>query len=373
MSGVLGDRMKQNGESVHLFGLPARARGGFTLVEVLIAATIMVIALFGILGTAFSALKHAAGPENVQQSIKLGQERLDYFRSQPNPYLAAGGTYYEPSPGGPRSYLPDYSRPPAGNGVNIVFNNGPSLFVREYLFGFDEHRSGSTNNGTNMVDNGRTLAENRSRVAAQGAPGAARNYGPNEIPPQALTVYTGGTIPDTPVDGIVPNPEDNAKWSGDSTYVDKGVAVGATGGVTKYFTFAQRANDGIRATAGGATCPDAVKFVREVWVQTNNPNFTTDECPQIGVTLEGAGLGNQGGIQAFQPPQIKNLPPYVVAVTVRVFARDKQTKQISLADAGMDGARARVRLIPEATGIVGPGYDRQHPLVTMVGYYGLRR
>lgn len=360
----------------------ACGRAGFTLVEVLIAAGIMVIALSGILSLAFNALSHAKAPANVQQALKFAQERLDYFRAQPNPYMAVGGTYFEPPEGGPRNYAPDYSQPPAGSDVNIIFNKKPALFLREYLYGVDEHGLGKDAGGN---DAGRTDAQGRSQLsAAEGAAGS-RKYGINEIPPTPTTVHDAATGKDLEVSGIVPNRDDSSDFDGTSAYIDYGFkvtpAIGGPAPTPDYYTFAPRANDDVRPAAGGAPFDPAIKFVREVWIQTNNPNFSTTYCPKKSDnedTSANSELDKFGGLDqnsdALVPAVIPEIPPYVVAVTVRVFLRDVQTKTFDLnAPAAFDSVRMGADKTAERSSTDGPGYDRRHPLITLVGYYGLRR
>jgi prepilin-type N-terminal cleavage/methylation domain-containing protein len=334
-------------------------RSGFTLVEVLIASTIMVIGLLGILGLAFNAIKKADTPETVQQAIKLGQERLDYFRGFRNAYMVAGGTYYPP----PARNQRDYNLSPDGNTVNNVFNGAPALFVREYLYAFDEHRAG-VYKGNLAVDGGHAAMRERGKLLAP--QGANATFAPNEIPPTPALTAGGAAIW-----GVCPNPDD-VPYPGNSSYIANGFAVTPPGAVQPYsFTYAPRANDQIRAT--GTALDPAIKFVREVWIQTNNPGgFPGARCPDMAKIRMGAGLSTLGGLQyaANLPATQTNLPAFTVAVTVRVFARDPRTLTIVGTD---PGSATSTRLLPESTTTSGPGYNRSHPLVTMVGYYGLRR
>ncbi|MDB5100873.1 MAG: hypothetical protein JWM80_5294 [Cyanobacteria bacterium RYN_339] len=338
-------------------------RRGFTLVEVLIAAGIMVIGLTGILSLAMNAVKRSDAPEKVQDAIKYGQERLDYFRGQSNPYRAAGGTWYLPPE------LPDtnnFNDSTTGINCNVVFNTAPALFVREYLYGFNEHRYGNDVAG---VDPGRKAADAR-RTAVMTL--AARVFAANEIPPTPNTVTVAGAV--KIVKGIVPNPDKALEPTpGNASYIYNGFAT-VNGPSTFYFSYMPRANDKFRATAAGMPLPKEVQFVREVWVQTSLPPFAkaglTGFFPSDG-TIASTNLSNPGNLNGygglgFSPPATQtNLPPYVVAVTVRVFARDAQQSNIIATDPGAGNERV--------TATTGPGYFRDKPLVTMVGYYGLRR
>jgi hypothetical protein len=206
---------------------------------------------------------------------------------------------------------------------------------------------------------------------------ATRTFGANEIPPTPNTI----TVPPPPavggivniVRGVVPNPDRAAPPTGANTaYIYNGFTV-AAGATPYYYTYMPRANDQFRATAGGMALPPEIKYVREVWVQTSLPSFqragvdnrfpASGWLPSTNFAAPGT-LNTYGGAGIMPPAAQANLPPYTVAVTVRVFARDKQTTTIAAAD---PGAAMRV------TATSGPGYARTKPLVTMVGYYGLRR
>jgi hypothetical protein len=126
--------------------------------------------------------------------------------------------------------------------------------------------------------------------------------------------------------------------------------------------------------------PRTVKFVREVWVQSNSPlgrPFGSRGLEFVGTAPTAQALYGAGGDgaqtletfeRAVQGPNTNtgtmamDVPLWVVTVTVRVFLRDP-TILIIENSAGVQGStRGR-----------GAGYDPRRPLATLVGYFGLRR
>ncbi|MFN3431140.1 MAG: hypothetical protein ACK46X_14455, partial [Candidatus Sericytochromatia bacterium] len=205
--------------------------------------------------------------------------------------------------------------------LNNNYNQNPTIFVREYLYG----TTAGEMKGVGDSDLG--MANQRRRTL--NGQGLAGSFSLNQVPATRAGL-----------DRVLPNVNTN----------DTAYAIGNFG-VGKRQAPAARANAALTTTNAGAI-PTDVKFVREVWVQTNHPSF-------------GAGPA-VGGTWYRVPPRADNLPPYTVAVTVRVFARD--TRTITWSDA-VAGGGANVR----NADFSGPGYDPTKPLAVVVGYFGLRR
>ncbi|MFP5501595.1 MAG: prepilin-type N-terminal cleavage/methylation domain-containing protein [Candidatus Sericytochromatia bacterium] len=288
--------------------LPGRGRG-FTLLEVLVAATVVVIALLGVASTAANILQRSQNPSAIEAATLFANERLNYFRSQTDPFRAVGGTHYAPPP---RPNAPERNNDP---NLNNSFNTAPVLLVREYLYAEDENRY---QNQLTNVDEGKRNKNREGYTTYAGTP-----VGRNEIPPMPPTYHR-----------VQPN--ENGPTDAPAARADGLV-----------FLEAPRANDLIGTGAGQTAALDAsVAFVREVWVQTNHPLMTAGSpAPGLGIL----------------PAAHANLPPYTVAVTVRVFQRDPRTNRLNL---GVD------RRQNDGSG---PGYVLNRPTAEMVGYFGLRR
>lgn len=293
-----------------------RKRVGFTLLEVLGAAVILTIALLGISAAAAGMLKKSKAPNKVETASILANERLSYFRSQSDPFRAVGGTHYNPPNRGETDWG---KRADANNRFNcaVTGNDGtnfPTLFVREYLYSAEEGQFKNAD-GT---DSGRNN-QNRELV--------------NTVPDLPTTV--------PPYVRVFPNV--------DGTPTVDAVPAGLNAGV---FTFARRANDDLRVQDGDAL-PPSIAFVREVWVQTNHPEFTP--------------LGLAAPALVVTPNVVRFLPPYTVAVTVKTYARIPEVTRL-----------AAIRPVIHANtglqkGDASLAYDPTRPLAEVVGFFGLRR
>lgn len=349
-------------------GRAVQRRGGFTLVEVVIAASVLVIALFGILGMAFHTYKKSDVADEAITASNLASERLAYFRSHTNPYKAVGGTFYAPPRA--RNEL-DLNQDRGTNRSNLhnVWNNRPVLFVREYLFG---QSAGRFKNAVTGVDEG--VRSSRARHAESNPNTAAGS--------QSRVNYVAPTPMDATIDGIYPNWGNTAAVPGNVT-ASQSIRLDGASPVNFNFRPAPRANDGLRGASGVINQMAAsVRYVREVWVQTNHPlgapftgnpdesvatvaiNYPAFYTGAAGTTvitnqiLRGAQAGVGAGLSSIK------IPNWVVTVTVRVFARDPLIKNI--ADAA---TTAKTKAVGGLSGI---GYDPARPLATAVGYFGVR-
>lgn len=293
-------------------------RRGFTLPEVLIASTILVIALMGVGGMVANLMRKATAPNLAEQATIFASERLAYYRGQVRPYQAVGGTYYPPPE---RRDQVDINADPTYH--NAGYNRHAVLFVREFLYGQDEGQSGK--NGATDPNAG----SDSGYYNADRTPAAGLRYGRNEVPPTNPAwdrVVANDDRDLNPVPAPVP-------------------PINKPGTLIAY---APRANSELVA---GSLLGESVKFVREVWVQTNLPYFPAGADANFDATLPAA----------LAPPQIGALPPYTVAVTVRVYPRDRAHRQYTAGE------------FIGATG-TGRGYDRSRPpLAEVSGYFGLRR
>lgn len=287
--------------------------------EVLAASAILVIAMAAISSTVSMALRKAKTPGQTEAAALLASERLHYYRSQADPYRAAGGTHYTD---------PDINRLAINHNT---FDGNPRMFVREYLYGT------TANEVKSAVGPPDAGLANQRRRALVGDPGNA--WALNQIPVTAPGVSR-----------VLPNPN--------GTVINPApTALAGVPGATE--VLAPRANARISPTGTPAdrNIPGDIKFVREVWVQTNFP----DSIPGIGNLLA------LNGQWIFPPGASRNLPEYTVALTVRVFARDPLTRTLGLESALPPGLN-----VPRS-GVTGPGYDARKPLAVIVGYFGLRR
>lgn len=291
-------------------------RPGVTIMEVLAASAILVVAMAAISSTVSMALRKAKTPGQTEAAALLAAERLHYFRSQADPYRAAGGTHYTD---------PDVNRI-AGNHNN--FDGNPRMFLREYLYGTtaNELKAGAVDVG---------LANQRRRNLVGDAGNA---WALNQIPVTPPGVSR--VLPN--INGTVINPLPTA--------------IAAIPGATEVLVARANAQISPTGTAADRNIGGDIKFVREVWIQTNFPN-----------SLPIADLGVLAGQWIFPPGPARNLPDYTVALTVRVFARDPLTRTLGLESALPPGLN-----VPR-NGVTGPGYDARKPLAVIVGYFGLRR
>jgi type II secretory pathway pseudopilin PulG len=285
--------------------------------EVLAASAILVIAMAAISSTVSMALRKSKTPGQVEAAALLAAERLNYYRSQADPYRAAGGTHYTD---------------PAVNALednHNSFNRTPRLFVREYLYGPSTNEQVSRTSGVDQ----RSATQRRRNLT-----GVAGNWAYNQIP-----VTPAG------VSRVLPNVDNPTV-----TPVPFAMALLPTGATTQ--VLAPRAN--ARISPAGTPADRNIrnvdiKFVREVWIQTHFPR-------SMGFIWPDAVSGNF----VSPPAPARNLPQYTVALTVRVFARDPRTWTLGPLPANGDVPR---------DGTTGPGYDPRKPLASFVGYFGLRR
>ena len=73
-----------------------RDRRGFTLIEVMIAIFILVVALSGLIGVTVMAIKGNDFSKKMTTATTLAKDRMEQVKNLPydSPYLNAGTTYY---------------------------------------------------------------------------------------------------------------------------------------------------------------------------------------------------------------------------------------------------------------------------------------
>jgi hypothetical protein len=382
-----------------------RPKSGFSLVEVIVASSVLVVALFGIMAAAFQSYKRSDVGDEYMTASLLCAERLDYFRSQRDPYRAVGGTWYEP-PADPKREV-DFNTDPQ---VHLIANETPILFVREFVVASTENRYKA-----GAVDVGKLAQGNRN--------GTTPLERVNWIPDTPDRVPNGLPNAGQRVDVVLPN--------GDCTNfgVPASQPLTATGPIptvlgppipgfptTRVFNFlkAPRCNERLRLDPALTAInmrsadqildvPPAVRYIREVWVQTHHPLGRA-------FAAGGPGSGNRTGIDDTYPGAVQPTPgfyglaaaapglgcnynqiprvviaraagsgntstgasraliaPYVVAVTVRTFLRNPRVRTLVPSGNTVDGS-------VDVNGFkAGMGYDPARPLATMTGYFGLRR
>ena len=343
-------------------------RGGFTLVEVVIAASVLVIALFGILAMAFHTYKKTDVADEAITAANLATERLAYFRAHPNPFKAVGGTFYAP----PRARnLVDLNLARGNNRARLhnVWNENPVLFAREWLYSTSESRYRNAAAGT---DEGRDAARMRQREGAN-ASAAERALRVNFIETTPVDISIDGVFPDHGVGAAKP-----------AVQTEDDYPTALDGGSDEDFVYmpAPRANEGIRVPFN--QLPASVRYVREVWVQTNHPlgkpflNQNDESVRDVAIDWPAFYTGAVGtdiidnfikrgdnAVTAASGVATIRMPAWVITVTVRVYARDPLIK--NLTDAGAVG-----RTKGALAGYDGLGYDPTKPLATAVGYFGVR-
>ena len=343
-------------------------RLGFTILEVLIAAVVMTIALVGLGAVVAGAVRRASAPSQIEQAALLAEERLNYFRGQANPFVACGGTYYDP-PAQKGQVDPDDA--PPSDGLHNVdgtcnLNTGgdpaagvapgkPALFVREYLYDPTEGAIGRLAAGPEAGADEGYESQNRGIQAQLG------NYGINEIPPtpaQVSGVNVTRVIANDDSLAAAPAPVALANPDGG------GIPIG-------YQVTAPRANDDIRATGPvpgsdpemprgtpQGYLPPGIHYVREVWVQTHHPNYKSASNP-----VPAFGWLNP-------PDEPTGVPDYVVSITVRVYARDPRVGLIDLTNP----ASTAPGPMGYPPGKGSPGYDfDKPPLAEVTSFIGLQR
>ncbi|MEB3223230.1 MAG: prepilin-type N-terminal cleavage/methylation domain-containing protein [Candidatus Sericytochromatia bacterium] len=297
----------------------ARARKGFTLIEAMVAVGILVAALGAMAGVGASLTRKARTPDDVSKGAWLAAERLNYFRSQHGAlgsdlvrgsvsgFVAAGGTYYPP-PADARLLGQDKNRIAAYH--NVDFNRRPALFAREYLYDTAEVARSAVGGDVDSE-----TARRRAYVPGQ-------RFAVNEIP------TTPSRVAGKQVTRVFPNTGHDATVPANVVHPDATLAIPAP-----------RANDHLRE--GASVAEPTLRFVREVWVQPMHPMFP--EAPAAGVPANA--------------PAFVVAPPYGVAVTVRVFLKDRKVRNIKAS--------------PNASGTEGPGHDPRMVLAELVGIVGI--
>ncbi len=360
------ERKRVPGRGEHV----VQQRGGFTLVEVVIAASVLVIALFGILAMAFHTYKKSDVADEAITAANLATERLAYFRSHSNPFKAVGGTFYAP-PRARNEVDLNQARGTNRAQVHNIWNKSPRLFVREYLYATSTSRFKNPTTGEDEgLDNMRDRhAQNDPNTIAGAA--ARRNF----IAPTNTA--------DRNIDGIFPDWGDAGTRPGNHT-VSHSAMLDGSNAQTMTFQPAPRANDALRGYPL-AQLPASVRYIREVWVQTNHPlgePFNPGDDEVVGtLTLSAPAFYTAAGGTAVIDSQIRRgantafggagsgvsvirMPAWVATVTVRVFVRDPLVKTILN---NVSAVRAK-----GASGFEGLGYDPTRPLATAVGYFGVR-
>jgi hypothetical protein len=342
----------------------ATNRGGFTLVEVVIASSVLVIALFGILSMAFHTFTKADVNEDAIAAANLAAERLAYFRAHDNPFRAAGGTFYAPPRARGRVDLNQNVRTVRAD-LHNVWNVRPVLLVREWLYANSERRFG--NRGAD-IDDGRQ----------------------NQIDRHSATKRVN-FVPLVPSDaaGVFPNDGTNGTAPTFRNTSPAAYPISFDNGTTQTFKFypAPRANDAIRGAVNAPNFTADLRFCREVWIQTNSPlgapyiNGATDNTASNGAPTWPAFYGTGGGGNALVNAIARGaqsstsggvntlrMPEWVITVTVRVFARDPKVRNLDPTASNATGAYGPVR----SNLTTGWGYDPTRPLATAVGYFGVR-
>lgn len=363
------------------------AKKGFTVLEVVVASSVLVVALVGVMSGAFAVLRTSKNSDLTLQAANLASERLAYFRSCPNPYIAVGGTYY-PAPENPRTHR-DYNSIDWWQGFHNVWNDRPVLLVREWLYGTTEPTARSVLNNANPTN---ALARKFAQTNA-GAPAADLPI--NAIPPMPKSIPGTGTQTAT-VAGVYPDWFNNT--AGARLVEPRPIFVNSPPGGEPAapqvaFIPAPMANERFRGltgltdgSEGAGELPRTIKFVREVWVQTNSPlgqpfgnvagGFVADRnYPEPPLATYGAGGAGAPGLASLRREvngaagdgtMVMDVPLWVVTVTVRVFAREPSVLVIQntagLRQSQTGSGRRR-----------GLGYDPTKPLATLTGYFGLRR
>lgn len=384
-------------------GVKVKSRTGFTLIEVVVASTVLVIALFGIMAAAFNTYRKSDITDEYTTASLLAAERLDYFRSQRDPYKAVGGTWYPPPLDRKRDV--DFNQ---DNQVHVIANDSPTLFLREYVVSTSENRFRDP-----LRDLGKTGQRQRNASAATIDEASARRI--NWIPDTPETIPAGLPGAGSKVDGIIPNTDVEGTLTRVQQLPAKATSKGGTADRPFNFYRAPRCNEILEFDPGaltpvvtgqklrGATIRNlspSVRFVREVWIQTNHPLGRPFASSQVDVapgglpTLPGFytspaavpgpelidGVAN--GAYSDLPKKIIGravnggnttlkvsataIPPWMVAVTIRVFRRDARVASIK-----PDSRSVNADADGPLTG--GLSYDPARPLATMVGYFGLRR
>ena len=335
-----------------------RARLGFSLVEVLIASAVISSALLAILGAVSVIFKSSRNTGVVMTAALLATERLDYFQGQTNPYIAAGGTWY-PAPFR-RNELDMNQVQDLHNRFQRIADVTPYLFVREWLYDTTEKRY---SDNSAVPDQGRRGQAGRSTGAAV-----------NVIPPTPVFFPAPPDPNSRPVSGVFPNlnnPPNLADVSVPNNWETN----------TYRFIPAPRANAVDPFTGAnignGSALPPSIRYMREVWVQTNQPELTNAPvgCPWAGltgptefplVTYPAGSLWRPAAVGA------NSVPPWVATVTVRVFARDPLCRTWNRNGPVLDGSTAATAYTP-ANRVNSMGYDPRRPLAVVTGYFGLRR
>lgn len=297
-------------------------RPGFTLIEALVAALVLVVSLMALGGLVAGVTRKSRTPDDLGRAAWFAAERMSYFRSQlgqrslgrsdgtVSGFVAAGGTYYPPPPD---SRLLDRNTVQAYH--NLAANRRPALLVREYLY--------------DTPDLGRAVLEGNvsGDMPRRRAWVPNQRFAVNEIPLTPAILREGANT--FGVTRVFANPIDEAEPPAPENHPDGTVAIPAP-----------RANDHLRGRTFPMTEP-ALRFVREVWFQTMHPLFPA---------------GPAGGVPAFAPRFVPS-PPYGVVLTVRVFLRNPRVRLYSpvAVDAG-----------------TGPGFDPRRPLAELVGMVGFQ-
>jgi type II secretory pathway pseudopilin PulG len=354
----------------------AMRRSGFTVVEVTMASAILLLALTGVMGGAFAVLRSAGASDLVAQAANLATERLAYFRACPNPFIAVGGTYYPP-PANPRMER-DHNDPnetTSRTDLHNVVNEVPVLLVREYLYDTAESRY----TGADGLDQGRVALFRKHRPRAANQQEELRNV----IPPLPNELLVGANR--CTVAGVLPNWGREGAAAAPQAYELPITRPQMADQQTRWIAFlpAPRANDHLRGD--NAVLDPQVKFVREVWVQSNTPlgapfvSFgdhlvlnrpRTNPAYYVGTGTTALAAGRMDFARVSTADLANGqftvpVPMWTMTVTVRVFRRDPRVRTVR---------NAAVAEVTRTTGNwTGLGYDPARPLATIVGYFGLRR
>lgn len=280
--------------------LARERRRGFTVVEVLVALAVLVVGTAGVTGLVATSMARSGKPGLAEEAAFFAAERLNYFRSQVdladtdgglvNGFVAAGGSYFPP-PSVPGQ--PDLSADETCNNyqddAGTLMNRVPVLFVREYLY---ESTESKDHDLTQLLGQ-----RNQRRRFIEG-----QTFARNEIPPTPMYLPGNKRV------GLV-RPNDESKPT-------PGAAMGLASGTVAIPM--PRANDDLRGV--GANLSDrTLRFVREVWVQLNNPM-----------------LGDTGTLSP-GAPAFEIAPPYTAVVTVRVYLKEPRITAYDKITAGNAG------------------------------------
>jgi hypothetical protein len=269
------------------------------------------------------------------------------------------------------------------NNLHNVMNDEPVLLVREYLYETAESKYLDAATG---LDQGRSALFRKHRQ--QAATAAAQESLVNVVPamPAEITVTGNSCL----VAGVYPNWGSEGAAAARPQPRSTNVPVtnqqftGATA-QARWMAFlpAPRANDNLRGD--NYRLDPQVKFIREVWVQSNTPlgapfcslgdQLVLDVARGYPAYYGGAGGPTAARVSTFKRASTADMasgqftvpvPMWTMTVTIRVYRRNASVAVVRDATSASVDNTTRGQWS-------GLGYDPAKPLATLVGYFGLRR